>query len=307
MKILIRVCLFGLLYMPVHLWADADVEALMANVLIDSPQFQITEFDLYMYLKPVLDADTGDLNWGSRERLREGLQQLYALKVLALESQRAETLSEAEQMWVADHELSMVMVRNYLSEQVEKEAGKIDFTQLAKEYYLANKEEFFIPERRTLRALLIRTDCRSAEEAERIAIDLVRTVSDAITFESVIREHTEDPVAAESGGLMIDVVPGQTVKEFETAAFALEDSGDFSEPVLSEFGVHVIQLVSMSPRVNQPYKAVEQGIITRLQQEEKNKILQTLRMEAREYRPEGLQLQMDKLEALISSTTSAMP
>ena len=293
--------------MPIHLWADADVEALRANVLIDSPQFQITEFDLYMYLKPELDDSTGDLNWGSRERLREGLQQLYALKVLTLESQRAETLSEAEQAWVADHELSMVMVRNYLSQQVEREASDIDFVQLAKEYYLANKEEFFIPERRTLRALLIRTDCRSADEAESIATDLMRTVSDATKFESLIREHTEDPVAAQSGGLMIDVVPGQTVKEFETAAFALEDSGDFSDPVLSEFGVHVIQLVSISPRVDQPYEVVEQGIINRLQQEEKNKILQTLRMEAREHRPEGLELKMDKLEALISSTMSAMP
>ena len=304
---MIRVCVFGLLCMPIHLRADVDVEALKANVLIDSPQFQVTEFDLYMYLKPTLDAGTGDLNWGSRERLREGLQQLYALKVLTLESESAGTLSEAERAWVADHELSMVMVRNYLSEQVEREAGNIDFVQLAKEYYLANKEQFFIPERRTLRALLIRTDCRSADEAKRIATDLMRTVSDAITFESLIRTHTDDPVAAESGGLMIDVVPGQTVKEFETAAFALADSGDFSDPVLSEFGVHVIQLVSISPRVDHPYEAVAQGIIKRLRQEEKNKILQTLRMEAREYRPEGLQLKMDKLEALISSTTSAMP
>lgn len=293
--------------MPEGVWAGVDSEALRANVLIDSPEFQITEFDLYMYLKPSVAAGTGELDWGSRERLREGLQQLYALKVLSVESQSARTLSEAERAWVADHELSMVAVKKYLSEQVEKEVTRIDFPQLSKEYYLAHKEEFFIPETRTLRALLIRTDCRSADEAKNVAADLMHGVSDSATFEALIREHTEDPVAAESGGLMVNVVPGQTVKEFETAAFALVEPGEFSEPVVSEFGVHVIQLISVSPRVNQPYEIVEQAIIKNLQQEQRNKILQTLRMEAREYRPEGLQLKMDNLESLLSSAASAIP
>ena len=42
---------------------------------------------------------------------------------------------------------------------------------------------------------------------------------------------------------------GAMVPEFETAAFALEKSGDFTtEPVQSSFGYHIIQLVAKQDR-----------------------------------------------------------
>jgi hypothetical protein len=286
-------------------FANAGDE-MSARILIETDAFTITERDLFMYLKPTEDEETSELDWGSRERVREGLQQLYALNVLRIDAEAANTLTAEEQRWIARHEVSMSLVRQYLADQVAREAEEIDFERLAREYYVANKHEFRTPERRTLRALLIRTDCRSPEEAVTIASELLSGVQTEEQFEAVIRERTEDAVAAQSGGLMPNVVRGDTVTEFEEAAFSLENPGDISDPVVSEFGAHVVQLLSILPPAQVEFAAVRDRLISKLDAEEQNKILATLRMEARERRPDGLVLNMEALEDLVLSAESVV-
>ena len=281
-------------------------DEISSRILIETSSFTITEKDLQMYLKPSKDEQTGELDWGSRERVREGLQQLYALNVLRIDAEAAESLTAEEQAWVARYEVSMALVRQYLSDQVKREADTLDFERLAKEYYTANKEEFILPERRTLRTLLIRTDCRSPEEAVALATELIANVRTEKDFEAIIREHTEDAVAAQSGGFMPEVSRGQTVLEFEEVAFSLKNPGDISEPVVSEFGAHVVQLVSIVPSSQQQFAVVRDRIVSRLETEEQDKILATLRMEARERRPDGLVLNMEALEDLVLSTDSVI-
>ena len=105
---------------------------------------------------------------------------------------------------------------------------------------------------------------------------------------------------------MPKVSRGQTVLEFEEAAFSLKNPGDISEPVVSEFGAHVVQLVSILPSSQQEFSAVRDRIVSQLETEEQDKILATLRMEARERRPDGLVLNMEALEDLVLSTDSVI-
>lgn len=65
------------------------------------------------------------------------------------------------------------------------------------------------------------------------------------TFESQARIYSEDPGSAPNGGLMKNVYKGQMVKPFEAAALNLQE-GDISDPIESEFGFHIIQLVKKS-------------------------------------------------------------
>ena len=284
----------------------ADTQKLEATILVQSDEFAITLFDLYMYLQPEQEVDEDGFDWGSSERLREGLQQLYALKVLRARADRAELMSPEERQWKADYELSMALVKQYLSNTVEAEASRLDLEQLALEYYLSHKSEFFIPETLNLRTLLVSTDCRSTDEAFARADALTSQISETVDFEQLVRQHTEDPAAVASGGLMSSVIPGQTVPEVEEIAFSLSEPGELSEPVLTEFGVHVIQLISRSPARQQSFEEIKGKLLARLETEEKNKILQTLRMEAREYRPEGLELNMGELEKLVDGAATRM-
>lgn len=68
------------------------------------------------------------------------------------------------------------------------------------------------------------------------------------TFDSQARIYSEDKGSAATGGLMKNIYKGQMVKPFEAAALNLQE-GEISDPVESEFGYHIIQLVKKSGKV----------------------------------------------------------
>lgn len=68
------------------------------------------------------------------------------------------------------------------------------------------------------------------------------------TFESQARIYSEDPGSASNGGLMKNISKGQMVKPFEAAALNLQE-GEISDPIESEFGYHIIQLVRKSGKI----------------------------------------------------------
>lgn len=65
------------------------------------------------------------------------------------------------------------------------------------------------------------------------------------TFESQARIYSEDEGSTANGGLYKNINKGQMVKSFEATALNLQE-GELSEPVESEFGYHLIQLVKKS-------------------------------------------------------------
>ena len=65
--------------------------------------------------------------------------------------------------------------------------------------------------------------------------------SGAMTFEECASRFSDDPGTAAKGGLLGLTNRGDLVPEYEAAAYALK-AGEMSDPVLSPFGVHVIQL-----------------------------------------------------------------
>ncbi|MEI7487246.1 MAG: peptidylprolyl isomerase [Chryseobacterium sp.] len=68
------------------------------------------------------------------------------------------------------------------------------------------------------------------------------------SFESQARIYSEDPGSAPNGGLMKNISKGQMVKPFEAAALNLQE-GEISDPIESEFGYHIIQLVRKAGKV----------------------------------------------------------
>jgi peptidyl-prolyl cis-trans isomerase SurA len=93
------------------------------------------------------------------------------------------------------------------------------------------------------RHILLRTSAQaSAQDAARRLEDLKREIEGGQRrFEDVAREVSEDG-SASSGGDLGWVSPGGFVPEFEEAMNRLSP-GTLSSPVLSRFGVHLIQVV----------------------------------------------------------------
>ena len=265
-------------------------------------EFSVTEFDREMYLRNAPPEAGGGV--GSRARNLSALSDLYAIKLLAADAQNLDLLNEAEKKWLAEYAISIELIKLYLRSAVEEKLAETDWETEAKEQYLASPEDYRVPESVSLRTLLIRTEDRAESEAMGIAVDLLHQAAQlGADFSKLVSEHTEDANAAANGGLMSGVVRGQTVPPFEEAAFALRMPGELSEPVVSQFGVHLIQLVEYTPAEQLTYEQVAQRIIDELKPIRAAQYRRGLQEEARERKPEGFVEHTEALDKLMSRTS----
>ncbi len=109
------------------------------------------------------------------------------------------------------------------------------------------------------RHVLLRTSAQlNAQTASRRLAEYKRQIeSGRATFEEIARQHSEDGSAAGGGDLGWSS-PGQMVPEFETAMNALPLNG-MSDPIVSRFGVHLIQVLERRQTALEPKQLREQA------------------------------------------------
>lgn len=84
-----------------------------------------------------------------------------------------------------------------------------------------------------------------SSEARKETLEIMNAIYDEIVstgnFEAVAAVYSEDDKSKANGGFLGIFGIGQLEKDFEDAAFALEKDGDFSKPVETSSGFHVIK------------------------------------------------------------------
>lgn len=233
------------------------------RVFYTASDFEITETEVQQYLGVEVSPD-GTIAWGSPMRVQVALNELYVLKVLSREALQKGLLTNAEQAWIAYFQVALAATVKHVATTVNEQMASVDWSSAAQEYYVANRSEFQMKDAISVRTLLISTETRSALEALTLADELTATDMTIEQFEGVVREHTEDPSSED--GQIPKLTRGMTVREFEVAAFSLEEVGQLSEPVLSMYGAHVIQLLGRDPEEYLPFESVETQIITELKE-----------------------------------------
>jgi len=84
---------------------------------------------------------------------------------------------------------------------------------------------------------------------EAAALVVLEKLKNGEDFAALAQEYSQDTGSAVNGGDLGWFSTGAMVPEFETAAFALEKSGDYTTtPVQSQFGYHIIQLIAKQDR-----------------------------------------------------------
>jgi len=84
-------------------------------------------------------------------------------------------------------------------------------------------------------------------------------------FDKLARKHSDCP-SAEVGGNLGQVSRGQTVPEFETFLFELEDGQLCPVPVMSRYGAHVLRLDRKIEGLALPFEAVYEKIAAYLEE-----------------------------------------
>ncbi|MDX1609937.1 MAG: SurA N-terminal domain-containing protein, partial [Halofilum sp. (in: g-proteobacteria)] len=153
--------------------------------------------------------------------------------------QNSDAFQRPAQVRAAYLELDMAALRA----QVE-----IDEETLRAEYR-ANQDRYGGQEERRAAHILIEADAQSgsepAQEALQTARELRERLAEGADFETLAREHSDDPGSAGQGGDLGYVSRGSMVDAFEQALFSLEEEGAVSDPVRSPYGYHLIKLLDV--------------------------------------------------------------
>ena len=117
-------------------------------------------------------------------------------------------------------------------------------------YYDQHRDQYRVPEQVKVSHILIKTplagpdgkvDEKGVAEAQHRAEDLLKQLKSGAKFETLAEKYSEDPGSAKQGGSLGWVGRGQTVPEFEKAAFSLP-KGQMSDLVKSSYGFHIIRV-----------------------------------------------------------------
>jgi len=124
---------------------------------------------------------------------------------------------------------------------------ELDETGLRQRYEAA-RQRYLTPEARRAAHILIQTgEDREQAAAITLASELRERIEAGEDFAALAEEFSEDPISAEEGGDLGWIEPEQMVAPFEEALYALDEPGDLSEPVVTNFGVHLIRLEEIRP------------------------------------------------------------
>ena len=202
---------------------------------------------------------------------------LLSLKMLSLLNSQPD-VSDGEARDVARRELEEVQIAFVAigtepaaePAEIAPDAIAAALTSRAEEIakrYQEMSEEYNRPERVHARHIL-RTLASTAEPAE---VDRVRAEIEAAAarlakgeaFEAIAAEISQDPGSQIRGGDLDFFARGQMVKAFEDAAFALAP-GQTSDPVRTDFGFHLIQVLERQDALARPLEEVREEIATHL-------------------------------------------
>ena len=116
------------------------------------------------------------------------------------------------------------------------------------QYFRDHRAEFVAREERAMRHILVTVAPGAGEDdvakAQGKANDLLAQLRGGADFASLAQANSDDPGSAKSGGDLGWVERGLMVPAFEDAAFAVAKE-EFSDPVRTEFGFHIIQVTDV--------------------------------------------------------------
>ncbi|MBZ0267622.1 peptidylprolyl isomerase [bacterium] len=133
-------------------------------------------------------------------------------------------------------------------------------------------------------------------EAQRIREEIT---SGKISFEDAARKYSMDQSTKRGGGSLGEIRWSTTVPAFQAVAFDMENVGDISQPVSTNFGVHLIRLDARIPQEQEPFEALRVTL-----RPDVRRMREVLRMDefiAGLEKNAGLQMHDDAFEVLLDA------
>ncbi len=204
---------------------------------------------------------------------RDGVQQrAVRLLSMAVKPSKFEMDRQKEvQDMKADTEFASIPTEEVVKSPAISVADVIAFLRgdgekKANEYYESKKvSEFTKPEEVNARHILIAAK-KGDSAAEEKAKEKIKTIEERLKkedFGKVAKELSEDPGSKDKGGELGFFSQGKMVREFEAAAFSLKPN-EVSQPIQTDYGFHIIQVLEKRPAEIKTFEQSRDGIARKL-------------------------------------------
>jgi len=137
-----------------------------------------------------------------------------------------------------------------------------------KQYYGQHLSDYRVPDRVMVSHILFKTTEKTPEERTKItptAQDVLKQLKGGADFAELAKKYSED-TSAQKGGDLGWIVRGQTVKEFEQAAFSMKP-GQISDLVTTTYGIHILKVTDKQLAHLQTFDEVKESIRSALEKE----------------------------------------
>ncbi len=135
-----------------------------------------------------------------------------------------------------------------------------------KAIYQQNIQQYQVPDRVHAEHILLTTVGKTDAEVSEIkktADNILAQAKKGANFEDLAKKYSEDPGSKTKGGDLGWLVRGQTVPEFEKAAFSLP-KGAISDLIRTQYGFHIIKILDKETAHTKPFEEVKDSIRTPL-------------------------------------------
>lgn len=161
----------------------------------------------------------------------------------------------------------------FLKEQVIKNITVNE--EEAKIYYQTHLNEFIeVPEQVRAKHILFRLPQNATEDDKKKVIEkannIIKLLKDGADFGEMAKIYSDDPGTKSKGGDLGFFGKGRMVKPFEDAVFSMK-VGEISNPVQTNFGIHIIKLEERKEAKYKPFETVKEQVIKKATEEKQKK------------------------------------
>ena len=257
---------------------------LRAETLLSVNDIDISEDELYFYLKEFLLPQAYESGTKKPDAIKNALVNLYVVRRAANIAMK-EGLVAADEVAYRERDGGYrVALSAFVSDRTATALSATDWEGLADERYIMEQDKLGPREQVDVQHLLISTENRSFVEVMSLTNEVQVKIDAGEDFTSLVLEYSDDPSAKRNEGGLGFINPGQTHPEFEKIAFSLTAPGQISEPVLTSYGVHFIRFNGRRGRDAIPQDVVQQRLIRAIKKEResalKGEVLAPFRGEA---------------------------
>ena len=232
-------CWTGLAALLIVYWpASAQADS---PVVFEFDGVTVTEQDLTHYLSERLLPEAYERALARPGAVSQAVGNIFIVRRAARVAREMGLVRPSSESWEAQDAIDRYAVEQLVAHETDIKMGSTDWEALAEERYILNLEKQGAARTVAVSHILISSNNRDFNEIVPRVAAVEAALAEGRDFEDVAREMSEDPSAERNGGVLGNIMRGQTDPRFEAVAFGMEEVNTVSAPVLSSFGVHFIR------------------------------------------------------------------